>query len=72
MLSVIAVALLEGAAAAHAQSPRGLPQATARGLLIYAFAREMVDRVALPALRDRLGRLVAARLPGGDAILEAA
>ena len=51
---------------------RGLPQVTARGLLIYAFAREMVDRVALPALRDRLGRLVAARLPGGDAILEAA
>jgi Fe-S cluster assembly protein SufD len=51
---------------------RGLPAAQARGLLIYAFAREMVDRVALPALRDRLGRRVAARLPGGDAILEAA
>jgi Fe-S cluster assembly protein SufD len=51
---------------------RGLPLAEARSLLIYAFAREMVDRVALPALRDRLGRLVAARLPGGEAILEAA
>jgi Fe-S cluster assembly protein SufD len=51
---------------------RGLPLAAARSLLIYAFAREMVDRVALPALRDRLGRLVAARLPGGAAILEAA
>ena len=51
---------------------RGLPLAAARSLLIYAFAREMVDRVALPALRDRLGRLVAARLPGGEAILEAA
>jgi len=51
---------------------RGLPQAVARSLLIYAFAREMVDRVSLPALRDRLGRLVAARLPGGEAILEAA
>jgi Fe-S cluster assembly protein SufD len=51
---------------------RGLSAASARGLLIYAFAREMVDRVTLPALRDRLGRLVASRLPGGDAILEAA
>jgi len=51
---------------------RGLPQATARSLLIYAFAREMVDRVTLPALRERLGRLVAARLPGGADILEAA
>jgi Fe-S cluster assembly protein SufD len=51
---------------------RGLPLAAARSLLIYAFAREMVDRVALPALRDRLGRLVAARLPGGESILEAA
>jgi Fe-S cluster assembly protein SufD len=51
---------------------RGLPLASARSLLIYAFAREMVERVAVPALRERLGRLVAARLPGGDAILEAA
>jgi hypothetical protein len=32
----------------------------------------MVDRVALPALRDRVGRLVAARLPDGARILEAA
>jgi Fe-S cluster assembly protein SufD len=51
---------------------RGLPLSAARSLLVYAFAREMVERVAVPALRERLGRLVAARLPGGDAILEAA
>jgi len=51
---------------------RGLPLSRARSLLIYAFAREMVDRVALPALRDRVGRLVAARLPDGERILEAA
>jgi len=31
----------------------------------------MVDRVAVPALRDRLGQQVAARLAGGGAILEA-
>jgi Fe-S cluster assembly protein SufD len=51
---------------------RGLTLPRARSLLIYAFAREMVDRVALPALRDRVGRLVAARLPEGEQILEAA
>lgn len=51
---------------------RGVSEAEARALLIYAFAREMVERVPLPALRDRLGRLVAARLPGGMSILEAA
>jgi Fe-S cluster assembly protein SufD len=51
---------------------RGIPGEAARGLLIYAFAREMVDRVALPGLRERLGRRVAARLPGGESILEAA
>ncbi|MEI7704775.1 MAG: Fe-S cluster assembly protein SufD [Deltaproteobacteria bacterium] len=50
---------------------RGIPAPAARGLLIYAFAREMVDRVAVPALRDRLGQQVAARLAGGGAILEA-
>ena len=51
---------------------RGIPPARARTLLIYAFAREMVDRVAPAALRQRVGRLVAARLPDGDGILEAA
>ncbi len=51
---------------------RGLPLAAARTLLVYAFAREMVDRVALPALRERLGGLVAGRLPEGRRILEAA
>ncbi len=51
---------------------RGLDEAAARGLLIYAFAAEMVDRIAPPALRARARALVAARLPGGAKILEAA
>jgi Fe-S cluster assembly protein SufD len=51
---------------------RGISRERARGLLIFAFAREMVDRVRPPALRQRLGRLVAARLPDGDLVLEAA
>jgi Fe-S cluster assembly protein SufD len=51
---------------------RGLEEADARGLLIYGFASEMVDRIAPPALRARARALVAARLPGGARLLEAA
>ena len=51
---------------------RGIARDRARSLLIYAFAGEMVDLVRPPALRDRVARLVAARLPEGDRILEAA
>jgi len=51
---------------------RGLPLSHARSLLIYAFAREMVELVRPAGLRDQLGRLVAARLPDGARVLEAA
>jgi Fe-S cluster assembly protein SufD len=51
---------------------RGLDEAAARALLIYGFASEMVDRVGPPALRERARALVAARLPGGSKLLEAA
>jgi len=51
---------------------RGLPLERAKSLLIYAFAREMVDLVRPAALRDQIGRLVAARLPDGARVLEAA
>ena len=51
---------------------RGLPLARARSLLIYAFAREMVELVRPKALRDEVGKLVAARLPDGTRVLEAA
>jgi Fe-S cluster assembly protein SufD len=51
---------------------RGLETAAARGLLIYAFASEMVDLVRAPALRARVRELVAARLPPGARLLEAA
>jgi Fe-S cluster assembly protein SufD len=51
---------------------RGVPEASARALLIYAFAGEMVDRVRPPALRARARALVAARLPAGARLLEAA
>jgi Fe-S cluster assembly protein SufD len=51
---------------------RGLPEAEARSLLIWAFASEMVGLVAAPSLRARAKNLVAARLPAGARILEAA
>jgi Fe-S cluster assembly protein SufD len=51
---------------------RGVPEADARSLLVYAFAREMVERVGAAALRARAKDLVAARLPAGARLLEAA
>ncbi len=51
---------------------RGIERERARSLLIYAFASEMVERVRPRALRDRVARLVASRLPEGQRILEAA
>ncbi|WP_242346221.1 Fe-S cluster assembly protein SufD [Anaeromyxobacter terrae] len=51
---------------------RGLPAAEARGLLIYAFAAEMVDLVRAGSLRAAARDLVQARLPAGARLLEAA
>lgn len=42
---------------------RGVDDAVARSLLTYAFAAEMVERVAEPALQARLDALLRARLP---------
>jgi Fe-S cluster assembly protein SufD len=41
---------------------RGIPPETARKVLTYAFAAEVVDEVALPPVREELNRLVLARL----------
>jgi Fe-S cluster assembly protein SufD len=51
---------------------RGVEPAAARSLLIYAFASEMVDRVRPAGLRARAREWVAARLPGGERLLETA
>jgi Fe-S cluster assembly protein SufD len=51
---------------------RGLAEAEARGLLIWAFAAEMVDRIRPAGLRERARALVTARLPAGARLLEAA
>jgi Fe-S cluster assembly protein SufD len=41
---------------------RGLGEATARTLLAYGFARQVIDRIAVDSLRARLDRLLLARL----------
>ncbi len=51
---------------------RGVGEAEARSLLIWAFAAEMVDRVRAPGLRAFARERVAARLPAGAKLLEAA
>lgn len=42
---------------------RGIDEAAARRLLTLAFARELIDRVGLPVLQERLDALLQARLP---------
>ncbi|HEX9050581.1 MAG TPA: Fe-S cluster assembly protein SufD [Anaeromyxobacter sp.] len=51
---------------------RGLPEADAKSLLVWAFASEMVGLVGAPSLRARAKNLVAVRLPAGARLLEAA
>ncbi|MEC5181813.1 Fe-S cluster assembly protein SufD [Arthrobacter sp. CG_A4] len=49
---------------------RGIPLEAARGLLIYAFVHEMVDRIGLEPLRAQLEALVAGRFGKGDRPVE--
>jgi len=66
-----AVGQLDEAALFYLRS-RGIPEDEARTLLVWAFASEMVGLVASPALRARARHAVAARLPAGARLLEAA
>ncbi len=48
---------------------RGVPHLAARGLLIYAFVNEIVERIRLEPLRSRVEKLVTNRLAtGGDEV----
>lgn len=42
---------------------RGLDEATAKGLLTFAFANEVLRRIEIPAIRDRVTASVAGQLP---------
>jgi Fe-S cluster assembly protein SufD len=50
---------------------RGVGERPARALLALGFAREMIERVPLRELRERLGPELRARLPGGELLREA-
>ena len=47
---------------------RGIPESAARGMLTYGFARDVVDRIGRPGLRESIGAAVLRRLPGGDGL----
>jgi len=49
---------------------RGIPEDTARGMLTYGFARDVVERIDRPDLRETIGASVLAHLPGGDGLRE--
>jgi len=44
---------------------RGIDEVTGRALLTFAFARDIVDRVSIVALRERLERVLLSRMPEG-------
>ena len=50
---------------------RGIGEEEARGLLIWAFASDLVHDLPVPALRDAVEAQLQARLRGGDLIKEA-
>ncbi len=49
---------------------RGVPEATARALLAWAFAAEVINEVPVAALRTHLARRILAQLPGAEALDE--
>lgn len=49
---------------------RGMDEQSARSLLTYAFAAEIIERLELPTLRGYVQRALTARLPGGQQIKE--
>jgi Fe-S cluster assembly protein SufD len=51
---------------------RGVEEAVARSLLIYAFARDVIERIRVASLRAELERVLLARLPQGERIKELA
>lgn len=49
---------------------RGIDEATARGLLTYAFARDVVQRVKHPTVAPALASILLSRLPQGSVVRE--
>ena len=49
---------------------RGVPESTARALLAWAFAAEVINEVPLQSLRSHLARRILAQLPGAEMLDE--
>ena len=49
---------------------RGIAESAARGMLTYGFARDVVDRITIPGLREPIGAVVLGHLPGGGGLHE--
>ena len=49
---------------------RGMDEQAARSLLTYAFAGDVIDRIAIPTIRAHVQQALIARLPGGPQIKE--
>ena len=47
---------------------RGLSEATARGMLTYGFASDLVEQLKIPEIRERISHLLLERLPDSDVI----
>lgn len=51
---------------------RGVEEAMARGLLVHAFAHDVIERIRVASLRTRLEQILFTRLPQGERIRELA
>ena len=49
---------------------RGIDRETARGLLVFAFADEVVAKVAEPGIRRAMEKRIVGRLPDGEMLKE--
>ena len=47
---------------------RGIEESAARAMLTWGFARDVVERIARPGLREPVGAAVLGHLPGGDGL----
>lgn len=51
---------------------RGIDEATAHKLLVHAFAHHVIERIRVQSLRERLEKILMARLPQDDSVQELA
>ena len=49
---------------------RGIEEAMAKSLLVHAFAHDVIERIRIAALRNRLEQILFTRLPQGERIRE--